>query len=102
MPSRLSKTVKIDEILADILENLPRTKEPGEEGIVAVWPDIVGAEIAQRARPGLLRDGILFVKVTSSAWVQELEFMKDEFVERLNEMMGEDLVCEIRFEVGPV
>ena len=93
--------MRIDEILGEVLKNLPRTKEPGEEGILAVWPDIVGKEVARRARPGAFRDGILFVKVTSSTWVQELEFMKDEFIERINETMGEDLVDEIRFEVGP-
>lgn len=100
MSSRFSKARRIDEILDEVMRNLPRTKEPGEEGILAVWPDIVGVEVAQRARPGAFRDGILFVKVTSSAWVQELEFMKDEFVERINETMGEVLVDEIRFEVG--
>ena len=100
MSSRFSKARRIGEILDEVMKNLPRTKEPGEEGILAVWPDVVDVEVAQRARPGAFRDGILFVKVTSSAWVQELEFMKDDIAERINEVMGEDLVDEIRFEVG--
>ena len=79
MSSRFSKARRIDEILGEVLKNLPRTKEPGEEGILAVWTDIVGEGIARRTSPGAFRDGILFVKVTSSTWVQELEFMKDEF-----------------------
>lgn len=50
---------------------------------VSCWDDIVGKEIAKRARPEYLRGGTLVVRVCNSAWAQELSFQKQVILKRL-------------------
>lgn len=66
------------------------------------WADAVGVAIAERAEPATFRDGVLSVRVSGPAWMQELQFMKDELRERLNVRLGAPLIRDIYFVSGPV
>lgn len=66
------------------------------------WAEAVGAAIAERAEPATFRDGVLSVRVAGAAWMQELQFMKDELRERLNARLGTALIRDIYFVSGPV
>lgn len=48
------------------------------------WTAIVGEKIARRTRVGPLKAGCLTVKVASSAWSQELSFLKEQLIQKLN------------------
>jgi Dna[CI] antecedent, DciA len=68
---------------------------PGDDlsqRLAAVWADVVGAEVAENARPVQLRDGRLVVTTSSSAWAQTLQFMSPMVVAGLNERLGEGSV----------
>ncbi|HEU0264092.1 MAG TPA: DUF721 domain-containing protein, partial [Geobacterales bacterium] len=56
------------------------------------WPRAVGNQIAHRAQPIAFRNGTLTVAVTGSAWMQQLTFLKGEMKEKLNTLLGEDMV----------
>ncbi|NMD04412.1 MAG: DUF721 domain-containing protein, partial [Deltaproteobacteria bacterium] len=47
-------------------------------------------------------NGTLFVKTTSSIWGQQLHFIKEEILKKINEITGQHLVKEIRFSVGHI
>lgn len=50
------------------------------------WPDIVGPQIAHVTVPeGVTQDGILFVRVTTAAWMQELQLMSPDILRKLGE-----------------
>ncbi len=49
-----------------------------------VWEEVVGPDLAARARPLSVRSGVLTVGVTSSAWAQQLSFLRAEILSRLN------------------
>ena len=42
------------------------------------------------------------VNVSSAPWMQQLQFLKPELIEKLNETLGKELVEDIRFKIGPV
>jgi len=67
-----------------------------------VWAKAVGDTIAQQAQPAFVRGGILFVKCSSSAWMQQLQFMKGTICEALNRLLGKEVVKEIRFQIGKI
>ena len=50
------------------------------------WRRAVGARIAARAEPGRLRGSVLTVYVASAAWAQELSFLTNDIVERVNKL----------------
>lgn len=65
-----------------------------------VWEKAVGDTIAQQAQPAFMRGGILFVKCSSSAWMQQLQFMKGKICEALNRLLGKEVIKDIRFQMG--
>jgi hypothetical protein len=50
---------------------------------LAEWQRAVGARLAQKTLPERLSDGLLTVRVPSSAWAQELSLLSDVVAERL-------------------
>lgn len=52
--------------------------------VVDEWPALVGGQIAAVSTPeGVSADGILFVRVQSSAWLQELQMMSPDILRKL-------------------
>lgn len=65
------------------------------------WDDIVGARIAERARPLEIRGKTLFVDVDGSAWMHELTFLKEDILRKLNERVpGGEAIDQIVFMAG--
>ena len=76
------------------------TSKLEENALVKLWPKAVGPQIASKTQPDCLRNGTLFVKTISSVWVQQLHFIKEEILSKLNELSGKSSIKEIRFLVG--
>ena len=66
------------------------------------WKDVVGPAIAENTRPEAIKGKLLLVNVSSAPWMQQLQFLKPELIEKLNETLEKDVVGDIRFKVGPV
>ncbi|HEX7666100.1 MAG TPA: DUF721 domain-containing protein [Polyangiaceae bacterium] len=62
------------------------------------WRRAVGGRISDRAKPLSLENGVLVVKVATSAWAHELSLMKTELLARLAQYGATD----IRFRVGAI
>lgn len=67
-----------------------------------VWDQAVGETVAQQAQPTFVRGGTLFVKCSSSAWMQQLQFMKGTICKELNRLVGREAVKDIRFQMGVI
>ena len=52
-----------------------------------IWDEVVGPQIAARARPIRIREGILEVRVDQPVWMQQLQLMKPKILARLNERL---------------
>ena len=90
-----SKLEAVGPVLGDLLEGLGLEHRMREFRAVEIWEATVGEPVAQRTRPVGIRDGVLFVEVSSSVWMQELVLLRDEIVERLNANLGETIVRRI-------
>jgi len=57
-----------------------------QTGVIDEWSRLVGAQIAKVTTPERVsQDGTLFVKVSSSAWMQELQLMAPTILAKLRE-----------------
>ncbi len=74
----------------------------GLGAIVAAWPAIVGQASASHSRPAELRDGVLLILVTGSAWSQQLSFLADRILVEIAAISGTEKVRRLRFRVGRV
>ena len=55
----------------------------------------MGEKIAANTRATAIRNGVLYVDVSSSVWMQELGLLRDRIAEQLNEHLGTDVVQRI-------
>jgi hypothetical protein len=90
----------ISEILYAALKRRGMAVKLEENAALKFWPKAVGKQIAAQTQPDIFRNGTLFVKTTSSVWVQQLHFIKEEIRQKLNALAGKEAIKEIRFSVG--
>jgi len=91
---------KVDSILERALSKLNLGIKVKQYQIWEVWDSVVGEHIARQAQPHQVRNMILWITVSSSTWMQQLEFMKQLIIDRLNERIGEKVIKDIRFRIG--
>lgn len=102
MPKGEPQLEKLGEVLKKSLKRLDLSPKLEEYGVWPVWDEIVGATIARNAQPEKIRNGTLFVKVSSSTWMQELQYMKEMISEKLNQSLGKKVVKNIFFVIGKI
>lgn len=61
------------------------------------WPDVVGPSIANQTDPVGLKDGILYVWVKNSVWMQQMIFFSKPMKDKINAFFGTNQVKMIRF-----
>ena len=93
---------RVGEVLGNSLKRLDLSYRLSEYGVWPVWDEVVGKTIAVNAQPEKIRNGTLFVKVTSSVWMQQLQFMKEMIAEKLNHRLNREVVKNIFFVVGRI
>jgi predicted nucleic acid-binding Zn ribbon protein len=60
------------------------------------WERILGGPAAKVAALESLKDFVLHVKVEGAVWRNELHYQRDAIQQRANEVLGADIVREIR------
>jgi hypothetical protein len=106
MAKKIHHKADATERLGDLLQqSLSRLEVAPQLEAYAVWPvwnEVVGKAVARNAQPERIRNGTLFVKVSSPVWMQQLQFMKDLIAEKLNQRLRAAIVKNIFFFVGTV
>jgi predicted nucleic acid-binding Zn ribbon protein len=64
------------------------------------WNSIVGPAIADNAQPAVFKGKLLVVHVSSSTWLQQLQFLKADLIEKINTTFGHVLIEDIKFKIG--
>ena len=59
------------------------------------WEGAAGPLLARQSRPVRVRRGRMHVSVPSAVWRNQLSFMKQEIVARINEMLGEQVIEDL-------
>ncbi len=89
--------VRLADVLGGVLERHGLQDEVKQAGVVEAWPEIVGEHVAAATRAKVVVDGALFVEVRTSAWLMELNMMKGEFLQRVNQRLRETPLERIVF-----
>lgn len=91
---------RLGQILEKSLKRLELSGRIEEYGIWPIWDETVGPAVARNAQPEKIRNGTLFVNVSSPTWMNELQFVKEILTEKLNQRIGREVVKHIFFVVG--
>jgi hypothetical protein len=91
---------RVADALRQVVQRIDPDRRLAAYRVWTFWTDEVGPAVAARAEPAAFRDGILSVRVAGAAWMQELQFMKEELRERLNRRLGATVIRDIYFVSG--
>ena len=96
----MAEPERADNILDRLTNKMGIAARLEREKAVVLWEEAVGKNIARRAQAASVRNGILFVVVQNSAWLQELSLLKEGIIEKVNSAVGTDVVKDIVFRIG--
>ncbi len=84
----------------EILKNYNLDKEFSDQQVLLLWSGVIGEQLARMTRATRLSKGTLTVEVASPIVSQELNLLKQNYIDLLNEQMGRVVLQRIRFVPG--
>ena len=96
------KPAHISGILENVLHTYRQQSDAGLIRIWEIWDQAVGDRIAQNAQPEAFKGKFLWVNVTHSSFIQELQFSKQRMITTINHALGKDMINDIQFKVGAI
>ena len=91
--------------LGSVLDAWRPKPGPGSDPLVAVraiWPELVGADVARAASPVAIERDVLIVVTASSSWSHQLAFLEPEIVRGLRALPETQQLARLRFRVGKI
>jgi len=95
-----NKLVKLSTLLQKVIYQKKWQQRMEIHNVFHFWARIVGSEVASHARPQVIHGNVLWVEVSDSAWMQQLQFMKYELLKKINEELQPEIIEDIRFRMG--
>ena len=92
----------IGSILPDVVRTCRMESDSTMTGVWDIWDCAVGETVASNTQPAAFKGRVLLVHVSSSVWLHQLQFMKQDLIEKVNNACGRRLVEEIKFKIGPL
>lgn len=85
----------LGEIIDDMFARTGLMPEFKRQSLAAAWATVVGPNIAAYTRQAVVRDRTLHVYVASAALKEELGYVREALVPRLNDAVGDDVITNI-------
>lgn len=92
------------QLLGRLTRELAKTRgwspRVAEGAVFGQWAEVVGAQIAEHARPVGLRDGMLSVSAESTAWATQLRMVQAQVLAKIAAAVGDGVVTSLKI-TGP-
>jgi predicted nucleic acid-binding Zn ribbon protein len=98
---RSGEITSLKEVLPQILKKLGLWDTLREKQVIFNWKEIVGPDFPSQIKPLDLENQTLYLKVPSFEWKKELEYLKEELIEKINQKIGTQVVKKIKIFVYP-
>jgi hypothetical protein len=93
---------KIGDVLARVLKKTGIRLPVEDNRLKDVWNKTVGPMIAAQTCPAHVKGGTLFVKVATSIWMHQLQFLKEDILDKFRNQWLAEPVDHLHFSVGDV
>ncbi len=93
-----SEPTQIKEIIEETIKKLKIENKLKAGDIINCWPDIVGKKIANKASPETLRNGRLTGRTENATWSQELSFIEEKLISKINVYADKEIVKKIIYK----
>ena len=95
--SRQSSPEKIGTIVESVLSERGYLNICKELSVLRAWPSIVGEALRDIAECTRVDQGVLYVRVASAPWRQEIVFMKQQLLVKIHRETGCTTIKDIVF-----
>jgi len=87
----------LKQVLNVYLHKAGLAKGVAQNTAIHIWEETVGGKVSENTTPETVEHGVLTVKTSTPAWRQELQFQKEEIIEKLNNNIGKKAIKDIKF-----
>jgi len=94
--------VHIRDIMNSVLKTCRHDSDEELSQVWSLWESAVGEVIAKNTKPEAFKGKLLLVHVNSPPWMHQLQFLKKDIINKVNQALGKELVQDIKFKIGPV
>ncbi|MBQ9678417.1 MAG: DUF721 domain-containing protein [Prevotella sp.] len=91
------KTESLKEVLLRTLREQGLETPLNQKRLVEAWPEVVGPAIARYTLNTYIYNQTLYVRLSNPALRSDLSMMRGELVKKLNAVVGEQVITDIRF-----
>jgi hypothetical protein len=103
VPTSRGRTIgPVGSALGALLSHLGYQKRASALWGMVVWNRAVGEGVARHAQPERVDGSVLWVRVDSAAWAEELRWMEESLLGRINAACGHKAVTGLRMRIGRV
>ncbi len=93
---RNRKYLSLGDAIDQFLQQNGLKEEVKIQQVIVNWDKIMGKVMAEQTEKMWFQKGILYLKIPSPVWRQELSSAKREIKKIVNQHIGEDLVTEVK------
>ena len=97
---KMDRPVALQEVLQGFLKPGDWKTLEQRRLIREVWEKVLPGSLLPHTRLTDVRRRELWVEVSASPWVQELQFLKPKILRELDKVLGPGVIRELRFSVG--
>ncbi len=93
---------RIGDILPTVLKKRKIPVHTRDHRLSDAWNKAVGPIISGNTRANNVKGDTLFVKVSTSTWMQQLQFMKQDIIDKVNAVLEDQTIKNIYFSIGDI
>jgi predicted nucleic acid-binding Zn ribbon protein len=96
-----SQPTSIGDVMSALLARNGMDTRLAQVSVMDDWPTVVGAQIAGVTEPlSVTADGVMWVRVSTAAWMNELSLLTPTLLTRLNANAARAPVRQLRFRLS--
>lgn len=95
MAKRRNNESAVGDILNEIIQSNKLESGLNQISVIDAWKNLMGNGVNNYTRNVALRNGILYVELTSAVLREELSYGKDKIIKMINEELGKEVVKEV-------
>ncbi|MFH2145492.1 MAG: DUF721 domain-containing protein [Candidatus Omnitrophota bacterium] len=94
------QAVPVGRIIEALLEKGAAQRATTQVKILDNWKKIITKKAFRHAQPVLVRNKVLVVVVSNSAWLHQLTLDKEKIIQKINKTLKQQAIDDIRFRLG--
>ena len=92
-----TEAMKVGDIITKLLKEDNIDRQFDEQKVVYLWPEIVGSGINRYTVSRYVKNGVLYLHLSSAALRNELMMLRNDLLRRFNDEFGHPVIDNIVF-----